>query len=128
MKTGIFCAAFSSDGKNLLLGMEDSHVILFDVRVGRVLKDYNLHAYLKYPECFRSVKFSNHDKHFIISTEFTEFLIETESGNILHTEHKAHSLPYPARTAAVSPDYQHFLIDDVLYSVTGEHKKIQFLE
>ena len=128
MKTGIFCAAFSSDGKKLLFGMEDGHVILFDIKAGRILKDYPLHAYLKYPEYFQSVKFSNHDKQFIVSTEYTEFQIETESRNILHTEHKTCSLPYPVRTAAVSPDYQHFLIDDVLYSVTGERKKIQFSE
>ena len=106
--------------------MDDSHVILFDIRAGRVLKDYNLHSYLKYPECFQSVKFSNQDTQFIISTDYTEFQIATESGAVLHIEHKTCFFPYSA--SAVSPDYQHFLIDDVLYSVTGKRKKIQFPE
>ena len=108
--------------------MEDGHVILFDVRAGRVLKDYPLHAYLKYPEYFQSVKFSNHDKQFIVLTEYTEFQIETESGNILHIQHKKNTLSYHRQAVAVSQDYQYFLIDDVLYSVTGERKKIQFSE
>ncbi|MBR7084735.1 MAG: hypothetical protein IKI37_06135, partial [Oscillospiraceae bacterium] len=103
-------------------------VILFDVKAGRVLKDYSLHAYLKYGEHFESVRFMNDDNEFIAITQYTEFQIETEFGNILHIQHKKNTLPCSGYAAAVSPDYQHFLIDDILYSVTGERKKIQFPE
>ena len=124
----ILCTDFSQDGKKLLLGMDDGHVILFDIRAGRVLKDYNIHAYLKYGEHFEAVRFLNDDNEFIAITQYIEFQIETESGNILHIQHKKNTLPCSGYAAAVSPDYQHFLIDDVLYSVTGERKKIQFPE
>ena len=126
--TPITCAVWSSDGKKLLLGMEDCHIILFDVRTGRVLKNYNLHAYLKYGETFQNIAFLNTDKHFTVATEYTKFLMETESGRILNIRSERNTLSYSVRTVAVSPDYQRFLIDDVIYSVTGERQKIQFPE
>ena len=122
----IFCADFSSDGKKILLGMEDSHVFLFDIRAGRILKDYNLHSWLKYGECFENIVFLNNSKNFLISTRYKKFLIETADGKILSIRHEKNTPFHHA--VAFSPDYQHFLINDVIYSVTGERKKIQFPE
>ena len=126
VESRIFCAAYSSDGRQLLLGMDDSHVILWDVRAGRVLKDYPLHAYLKYPECLDKIEFLNHDAQFIVLTRFTRFLIETKTGKILSIQSENHSFPHLSYASAFSPDNQHFLIDNIIYSATGERKKIQF--
>ncbi len=124
----IFCADFSSDGKKILLGMDDSHVILFDFRAGRILKDYNLHSCLNYGECFENIRFLNHDKEFIVTTQYTSFLTETDTGKILSICPEKNPFSYSGRAAAVSQDYQHFLINDIIYSVTGERRKIQFPE
>ncbi len=124
----IFCADFSYDNKKLLLGMEDSHVILFDFKAGRVLKNYNLHAYLKYLECFQTIKFLNHDKQFAIATEHIEFLIETATGQIITIQSQKKYFSHHRQATAISPNHQYFFIGDMLYSVTGERKKIQFSE
>ena len=125
-ESDIFCAAFSSDGKKVLLGMEDSHVILFDIRAGRVLHDYPLHSYLKYPECFQNIAFLNHDTQFTVATENTRFLIETATGTVL--EYRPEKNALTRRAFARSPDNLHFLVGDSICSVTGERKKIQFKE
>ena len=52
----------------------------------------------------------------------------TDTGKIVSICPEKHPLSDSGRAAAVSPDYQHFLIDDIIYSVTGERKKIQFPE
>lgn len=123
----IFCADFSFDGKRLLLGMSDGHVILFDIRAGKVLKNYNLHPYLKEEEAFESITFLN-DEEFTIATASSEFLIKKAAGQMITITSQKKHFPYHRRLTAVSPDYQHFLIDDILYSVTGERKKIMFPE
>ena len=61
-----------------------------------------------------------------IATASSEFLIKKAAGQIITITSQKKHFPYHRRLTAVSPDYQHFLIDDILYSVTGERKKIIF--
>lgn len=124
------CAAYSPDGKQLLLGL-NGYVILWDVRAKRILHDYNLFSFTEPEDYFQNVEFSKDGTQFTITTQYEKFLVELNTGKILkHTPglYGFYNISSSRRITAFSPDRLHFLINDVQYCVTGKREYLNFRE